>query len=176
VIPALSILYTTVVQGGRISDHKGLSLPRVALPVSCLSDKDRNDLRFGIEQGVDFVAISFVRTAADIGEARRFLSEHGADIPLVAKLERQEVMANLPSILDAVDAVMVARGDLGVDVPLEDVPHLQQEIIRQARAAKVPASLREFLTLMQAMRQHVALFDIDEFYFLARTAFARNMR
>ncbi|MFI5079212.1 MAG: pyruvate kinase, partial [Vicinamibacteria bacterium] len=127
-----------VIAGGRISDHKGLSLPRVPLPISCLTDKDREDLRFGIQHGVDFVAISFVRTAADIGEARRFLSEHGADIPLVAKLERQEVMANLPDILEAVDAVMVARGDLGVDVPLEDVPHLQQEIIRQARAAKVP--------------------------------------
>src|SRR4029453_11694272 len=73
-----------------------------------------------------------------IVEARRFLAEHGASIPLVAKLERQEVMANLSGILAHVDAVMVARGDLGVDVPLEDVPHLQQEIIRQARAAKVP--------------------------------------
>jgi pyruvate kinase len=124
-----------VIAGGRISDHKGLSLPRVPLPISCLTDKDREDLRFGIQHGVDFVAISFVRTAADIAEARRFLGEHGADIPLVAKLERQEVMENLPAILDAVDAVMVARGDL---VPLEDVPHLQQEIIRQARAAKVP--------------------------------------
>jgi pyruvate kinase len=127
-----------IVAGGRISDHKGLSLPRVPLPISCLTAKDREDLRFGIQHGVDFVAISFVRTAADIAEARKFLGEHGADIPLVAKLERQEVMANLPDILDAVDAVMVARGDLGVDVPLEDVPHLQQEIIRQARAAKVP--------------------------------------
>ena len=126
------------IAGGRISDHKGLSLPRVPLPISCLTDKDREDLRFGIQHGVDFVAISFVRTAADIAEARKFLGEHGADIPLVAKLERQEVMANLPDILAAVDAVMVARGDLGVDVPLEDVPHLQQEIIRQARAAKVP--------------------------------------
>ena len=69
------------------------------LPISCLTDKDREDLRFGIQHGVDFVAISFVRTAGDIAEARKFLGEHGADIPLVAKLERQEVMANLPGIL-----------------------------------------------------------------------------
>jgi pyruvate kinase len=127
-----------VVAGGRISDHKGLSLPRVAVPVSCLTDKDRADLRFGIEQGVDFVAISFVRSAADITEARRFLVEQGAGLPIVAKLERQEVMDNLPGILATVDAVMVARGDLGVDVPLEEVPHIQKEIVHQARAAKVP--------------------------------------
>jgi pyruvate kinase len=127
-----------VVQGGRISDHKGISLPRVALPVSCLTDKDRLDLTFGIEQGVDFVAVSFVRSAADIAEVRKFLYERGAALPLVAKLERQEVMENLPGILATVDAVMVARGDLGVDVPLEDVPHIQKEIIRQARAGKVP--------------------------------------
>src|SRR5256714_5962992 len=127
-----------VVAGGRISDHKGISLPRVALPVSCLTPKDRADLKFGIEHGVDFVAVSFVRSAADIAEVRRFLYEQGAALPLVAKLERHEVFENLPGILTTVDAVMVARGDLGVDVPLEDVPLMQKEIIRQARAAKIP--------------------------------------
>jgi pyruvate kinase len=82
--------------------------------------------------------VSFVRSAADIAEVRKFLYGNGASLPLVAKLERHEVSENLPGILTAVDAVMVARGDLGVDVPLEDVPHMQKEIIRQARAAKVP--------------------------------------
>ncbi|MBM3219313.1 MAG: pyruvate kinase [Candidatus Rokubacteria bacterium] len=127
-----------VVAGGRISDHKGISFPHVPLPVSCLTDKDREDLRFGIQQGIDFVAVSFVRSAADIAEVRKFLHEQSAELPIVAKLERQEAMANLPGILTMVDAVMVARGDLGVDVPLEDVPHIQKEIIRQARLAKVP--------------------------------------
>jgi pyruvate kinase len=127
-----------VVAGGRLSDHKGISLPHVDLPASCLTDKDRTDLRFGIEQGVDFVAASFVRTAADIREVRACLERQGADIPIVAKLERHEVLGDLPGVLGAVDAVMVARGDLGVDVPLEDVPHIQKEIIRQGRAAKVP--------------------------------------
>ena len=158
-----------VIQGGRISDHKGLSLPRVALPVSCLSDKDRDDLRFGIEQGVDFVAISFVRSAADIAEVRRFMVEQGAGLPVVAKLERQEVMENLPGILAAVDAVMVARGDLGVDVPLEEVPHMQKEIIRQARTAKVPVivatqMLESMVTHLRPTRAEVsdvatAIFD-----------------
>ncbi len=127
-----------VVAGGRISDHKGISFPHVPLPVSCLTPKDREDLRFGIQQGIDFVAVSFVRSAADIAEVRKFLHEQGAELPIVAKLERQEVMNNLPGILTMVDAVMVARGDLGVDVPLEDVPHIQKEVIRQARHAKVP--------------------------------------
>ncbi len=127
-----------VVVGGRISDHKGLSLPRVKLPVSCLTDKDREDLRFGLRHGVDYVAVSFVRSADDIDEVRAFLRAEAADLPIVAKLERHEIVANLPGILSKVDAVMVARGDLGVDVPIEDVPHIQKEIIRQARGAKVP--------------------------------------
>jgi pyruvate kinase len=127
-----------VAAGGRISDHKGISFPHVPLPVSCLTPKDREDLRFGIQHGIDFVAVSFVRSAADIAEVRKFLHEQGAELPIVAKLERQEAMANLPGILTMVDAVMVARGDLGVDVPLEDVPHIQKEVIRQARQAKVP--------------------------------------
>jgi len=173
-----------VVAGGRISDHKGLSLPRVALPVSCLTDKDRGDLAFGIEQGVDFVAVSFVRSAADIAEVRRFLSEHGASLPIVAKLERQEVMENLPGILAAVEAVMVARGDLGVDVPLEEVPHMQKEIIRQARLAKVPVivatqMLESMVTHLRPTRAEVsdvatAIFDgADAVMLSAETATGR---
>ncbi len=173
-----------VIAGGRISDHKGLSLPRVALPVSCLTAKDRVDLQFGIEQGVDFVAISFVRSAGDIAEVRRFLADQGASLPIVAKLERQEVMENLPGILTTVDAVMVARGDLGVDVPLEDVPHLQKEIIRQARAAKVPVivatqMLESMVTHLRPTRAEVsdvatAIFDgADAIMLSAETASGR---
>jgi pyruvate kinase len=139
--------------GGRISDHKGISLPHVPLPASCLTDTDREDLCFGVRHGVDFVAVSFVRSAADIGEVRDFLRELGADIPIVAKLERQEVLGNLPAILTMVDAVMVARGDLGVDVPLEDVPHIQKEVIRQARAAKVPVIVAT--QMLESMVTHV---------------------
>ncbi len=158
-----------VVAGGRISDHKGISFPHVPLPVSCLTPKDRDDLTFGIAQGIDFVAVSFVRSAADITEVRTFLREQGAALPIVAKLERQEAMANLPGILTLVDAVMVARGDLGVDVPLEDVPHIQKEIIRQARVAKVPVivatqMLESMITHLRPTRAEVsdvttAIFD-----------------
>ncbi len=146
-------VHCRVVVGGRISDHKGIALPRVPPPASCLTDKDREDLRFGVQHGVDFVAVSFVRSAADIRDVRRFLRELAADIPLVAKLERQEVLGNLPEILTMVEAVMVARGDLGVDVPLEDVPHIQKEVIRQARAARVPVIVAT--QMLESMVTHV---------------------
>jgi pyruvate kinase len=173
-----------VVAGGRISDHKGISLPHVDLPASCLTDKDIDDLKFGIEQGVDFVAVSFVRTADDIREVRKFLESQGADIPLVAKLERHEVLDNLPAVVAVVDAVMVARGDLGVDVPLEDVPHIQKEIIRQAHAAKVPVivatqMLESMVTHTRPTRAEVAdvtaaIFDgADAIMLSAETASGR---
>jgi pyruvate kinase len=173
-----------VVAGGRISDHKGISLPHVDLPASCLTEKDREDLQFGIDHGVDFVAVSFVRSATDIAEVRKFMEDQGADVPIVAKLERQEVIENLPGILTSVEAVMVARGDLGVDVPLEDVPHIQKEIIRQARAAKVPVivatqMLESMVTHIRPTRAEVsdvttAIFDgADAIMLSAETASGR---
>jgi pyruvate kinase len=128
-----------VTVGGFVSDHKGISLPRIPAPVASLTPKDQEDLLFGIATGaVDYVAVSFVRSAADIQEVRKFLHDHGADLPIIAKLERAEIVPNLPGILALVDAVMVARGDLGVEVPLEEVPVIQKDVIRQARLAKVP--------------------------------------
>src|SRR5881628_530093 len=174
-----------VVVGGRISDHKGLSLPRITLPVSCLTPKDRDDLRFGLRQGVDFVAVSFVRSAEDIEEVRSFLrAEAAGDLPIVAKLERHEILGNLPGILNKVDEVMVARGDLGVDVPIEDVPHIQKEIIRQARDAKVPVivatqMLESMVTHLRPTRAEVsdvstAIFDgADAIMLSAETATGR---
>ncbi len=173
-----------VVAGGWISDHKGISLPGVALPASCLTEKDREDLKFGIRQGVDFVAISFVRSAADIEDVRAFLREQGADLPIVAKLERKEAIANLPGLLAMVDAVMVARGDLGVDVPIEDVPQIQKETIRQARAAKLPVivatqMLESMVTHLRPTRAEVsdvatAIFDgADAVMLSAETASGR---
>ena len=171
-----------VVVGGRVSDHKGLSLPRITLPVSCLTEKDREDLRFGLRHGVDLVAVSFVRSADDIQEVRGFLRQAAADdLPIVAKLERHEILANLPGILSMVDAVMVARGDLGVDVPLEDVPHIQKEIIRQARGAKLPVivatqMLESMVTHLRPTRAEVsdvstAIFDgADAIMLSAETA------
>ncbi|HAM57984.1 MAG TPA: pyruvate kinase [Candidatus Rokubacteria bacterium] len=142
-----------VTAGGWVSDHKGIALPRFPVPLSCLTEKDREDLRFGIAQGVDYVAISFVRSAEDIQEVRRFLHERGATLPVIAKLERAEVVGNLPAILPLVDAVMVARGDLGVEVPLEEVPIIQKEVIRQARLARVPVIVAT--QMLESMVSHV---------------------
>ena len=142
-----------ITAGGTVSDHKGVSLPRMPPPTAYLTDKDRDDLRFGIRQGVDYVAVSFVRSASDIMEVRRFLSGEGANLPIVAKLERAEVVENLGSILTLVDAVMVARGDLGVEVPVEDVPVIQKDVIRRARVGKVPVIVAT--QMLESMVSHV---------------------
>jgi pyruvate kinase len=142
-----------IVAGGTVSDHKGVALPRLPPPVSYLTDKDKDDLRFGIAHGVDWVAVSFVRSASDIQEVRQFLVAEGAPLPIVAKLERAEIMANLTGILALVDGVMVARGDLGVEVPLEEVPVIQKDVIRRARLGKVPVIVAT--QMLESMVDHV---------------------
>jgi pyruvate kinase len=130
---------TIVVDGGLLGERKGINAPGVALPASGLTAKDLEDLRFGVASGVDFVAMSFVQTAGDLRQARAALAEAGApDLSLVAKLERPEAVDQLDEILHACDAVMVARGDLGLELPLETVPRVQKEITRRARALGVP--------------------------------------
>ena len=146
-------VHCRIIAGGVISDHKGISLPRLPMPASYLTDKDKDDLRFGIRHGVDFVAVSFVRSASDIQEVRKFLVEEGANVPVVAKLERAEIVANLNGILTLVDAVMVARGDLGVEVPIEEVPVIQKDVIRRARLGKVPVIVATHM--LESMVRHV---------------------
>ena len=143
-----------VTAGGVVSDHKGISLPRIPVPVACLTEKDREDLRFGIAQGVDYVAVSFVRSAADIQEVRKFLHDQGADLPDHRQARaRRDRGATCPASSPLVDAVMVARGDLGVEVPLEDVPVIQKEVIRQARLAKVPVIVAT--QMLESMVRHI---------------------
>ena len=127
-------LTTVVVHGGPLGQKKGINAPGVALPASALTEKDAVDLRFGLELGVDIVALSFVQTAEDIHSAKRVMSDAGVSVPIVAKIERPAAVDNLASILAAADGVMVARGDLGLEMPLEQVPRVQKEIIRSARA------------------------------------------
>jgi pyruvate kinase len=132
-------LQTTVVYGGALGEHKGINVPGVELPTTGLTDKDIGDLQFGAELGVDFIALSFVQTAAVLRQARSLLAAAGApDIPLVAKLERPEAIARLEEIVRESDAVMVARGDLGLELPLESVPRVQKAITQLARALEVP--------------------------------------
>ncbi len=131
---------TTVVEGGELGEHKGINAPGVVLPASAITPKDVDDLAFGIALGVDMVAVSFVQTAADLRQARRAMAEAGAapEMPLIAKLERPAALEHLDQILDACNAVMVARGDLGLEMPLERVPRAQKEITRAARRSGMP--------------------------------------
>ena len=130
---------TTVVEGGVLGEHKGINAPGVQLAAAALTAKDVEDLRFGLSLGVDMVALSFVRSAADLRQARQVMAAEGAtDVPLVAKLERPEAIQHLSEILAQCQAVMVARGDLGLELPLERVPRIQKDVIRRARMRGIP--------------------------------------
>ena len=130
---------TVVVDAGSLGEHKGINAPGVALPAGCLTPKDVEDLEFGVQIGVDFIGLSFVRSADDLRSVREHLRKAGAPgLPLVAKLERPEAISRIDEILQEADAVMVARGDLGLEVPLEQVPRVQKEVTRRARALGVP--------------------------------------
>jgi pyruvate kinase len=132
-------LTTVVVDGGQLGEHKGINAPGVPLPPAGLSPKDADDLAFGVRTGVDFIALSFVQSVEDLKQARAALERAGAaNVPLVAKLERPEAVARLDEIIAASSAVMVARGDLGLEIPLEHVPRVQKEITRKARDAGIP--------------------------------------
>lgn len=131
-------LVTTVVNGGLLGQNKGINAPGVTLPASAITDKDEADLRFGLELGVDYIALSFVQTADDLLRARHIMENAGTRVPLIAKIERPAAVHNLAAILELSQSVMVARGDLGLEMPLEQVPRVQKEVIRAARAAGRP--------------------------------------
>jgi pyruvate kinase len=128
----------TVVNGGVLGEKKGVNLPGVRLRVSSLTEKDRQDLEFGLAQGVDYVALSFVRSVKDVTAVKELIAAAGRDTPVLAKLEKPEAIDNLEAILDAADGVMVARGDLGVEMAPEAVPVVQKKIIDAALRAKKP--------------------------------------
>jgi pyruvate kinase len=127
-----------VVNGGTLGEHQGINLPGVAFSIPALTPKDRKDLEFGIKHGVDAVAISFVRRAADVRTVKQIIAAHGSDIPVIAKLEKPQAIDALEEILEVADGVMVARGDLGVEVAPEKVPVIQKLVIRRAGAWRKP--------------------------------------
>ncbi|HEX8817062.1 MAG TPA: pyruvate kinase [Terriglobales bacterium] len=127
-----------VINGGLLGEHQGINLPGVALSVPALTDKDRADLKFGLSHGVDVVALSFVRSAGDIQLAKESIASNGSDVPVIAKLEKPQALDQLEQILEAADGVMVARGDLGVEMPPEQVPAIQKHIIRRAAEWRKP--------------------------------------
>lgn len=131
-------IHCRVEVGGTLTSNKGINLPDTDLRLPSLTGKDRRDLKFGIELGVDFVALSFVRSAQDVKAAGRVIKKAGADIQVIAKMEKPQAVSHLTSILEAADGIMVARGDLGVETPAEDVPLLQKNMIRTARQMGKP--------------------------------------
>ena len=125
-----------VLNDGAVSNHKGINVPDVHLSIPYLSDKDKSDIQFGIEQGVDFVAASFVRTADDVQQLRMLLDENGgAHINIIAKIENQQGVENIDGIVSLADGVMIARGDMGVEIPAEDVPPIQKMLIKKVASA-----------------------------------------
>jgi len=127
-----------VLNGGILKSNKGVNVPGILLELPPVTDKDVADIRFGVEQKVDFIAASFIRRAADILEIRRILEEKGADINILAKIETQAAVNNIDEILQVADGIMVARGDLGVEIPSEEVPLVQKEIIKKCNMAGKP--------------------------------------
>lgn len=128
-----------VIRGGKLSSGKGVNIPNLSMEVSPLTEKDYQDILFGIKNKVDFIGLSFIRRAEDILRARKILEENGAeDISLIAKIEKKEAVDNLKEIIEAADGIMIARGDLGVEIPSENVPFVQKNIIKRCNFVGKP--------------------------------------
>jgi pyruvate kinase len=149
---AVSRVETEVVIGGPLGEHKGINLPGVTLRTAALTDKDQADLEFALKQGVDYVALSFVRRAEDIVLARQIMQRVGRLAPLIAKIEKPEAVTNLDAIVTLSDAVMVARGDLGVELSPELVPVVQREIIRRCNRRGLPVIIAT--QMLNSMIEH----------------------
>ena len=133
-----SDVITKCIQPGFVSNNKGINLPGVAVSVPAMSEKDENDLRWGLRAGADFIALSFVRNAADVKDVHAIMDEVGIRVPVIAKIEKPQAVANLEEIIAAFDGIMVARGDLGVELPIEDVPMVQKRCVELSRDAAKP--------------------------------------
>ncbi len=142
-------LVCLVVNGGPVSNHKGVNIPGADLSMPFISDQDREDIIFGCEMGYDFIAASFTRSAEDVRELKRLIADNGGKMKIIAKIESVQGVRNIEEILDEADGVMVARGDLGVEVPLEEVPILQKQIIRSANSkGKIVVTATQMLDSM----------------------------
>ena len=133
-----AIVETEVITGGVLKSNKGINLPGIALRGDALTPKDLEDLVFGVKAGIDYLGLSFVRQPSDIDQARAAMERAGRQVPIIAKLEKPEALARLDAILDKTDGVMIARGDLGVEIPPEEVPAIQKDIIRRANSRGLP--------------------------------------
>ena len=143
---------TRVLEGGPISDHKGINLPGVRVSAEPLTEKDLADLRFALSLGVDMVALSFVRSPRDAIRVRQEIASAGASLPVIAKIEKPEAVAEIEAVLDAFDGAMVARGDLGIEMPLESVPLVQKRVVHLARERAKPVIVAT--QMLESMIRH----------------------
>ena len=143
-------IHCKVVRGGLLTSHKGINIPSETIRIPSLTPKDRKDLMFGLDQGVDYVALSFVRKPQDVLELKDIIARRGAETPVIAKIEKWEAVGAIDEILDVADGIMVARGDLGVEIPLEEVPMVQKTLIRKANLKGKPV-----ITATQMLRSMV---------------------
>lgn len=127
-----------VVTGGTLTSHKGINLPTSSLDIPAITEKDRRDLLFGLDMDVDYIAMSFVRTAGDIHDLKKIIHRHNKPTPVIAKVEKHEALEHIDAILEAADGIMVARGDLGVEIALENVPNIQKSLVRKANMLGKP--------------------------------------
>ncbi len=145
-------LRARVIEGGILKEHKGVNLPHMKISAPFFTEKDKNDLEFGIKMDVDYVALSFVRTPGDVKTVKKWLSKRKVQIPLIAKIEKEEAIHSIDAILEEVDGIMVARGDLGVELPLEEVPMFQKMLIEKANAkGRIVITATQML---ESMTQH----------------------
>jgi pyruvate kinase len=141
-----------VEEGGLLSNHKGMNLPNSQLSATTLTTKDRKDAALAVELDADFVALSFVRSARDVEQLRRLLKRLGSEIPVISKIERPEAVDNIEAIMDASSGIMIARGDLGIELPAERVPLIQRDLIAMARQKGVPVIVAT--QMLESMMQH----------------------
>ncbi|MFQ5334457.1 MAG: pyruvate kinase [Flavobacteriales bacterium] len=144
----------TVIQGGDMTARKGVNLPHTDISLPCLTEKDKSDLSFALENRIPWIALSFVRSAADIRELRKAIGHHAHQPMIIAKIEKPQAVANIEEIIDEADGLMVARGDLGVEVPLEDVPVIQKNIVEKARLASKPVIIAT--QMMESMMDNLS--------------------
>lgn len=143
-------VHCEVITGGVLTSHKGLNLPTRTIHAPALTEKDREDLLFGLENNVDYVALSFVKTEQEIARVKEIIEDRKKDVPIIAKIEKHEAVENIDNIMAAADGIMVARGDLGVEIPLEEVPIVQKMLIRRCNALGKPV-----ITATQMLRSMV---------------------
>ena len=151
-----------VLSPGEISSHKGINLPKGGNRLASLTEKDALDLRTGLEMGIDMVALSFVRTAEDAERPRKIMDEVGRHVPLLAKIEKPQAIENIEAILDVFDGVMLARGDLGIEVPMEEIPIIQKDIIRRTNRRAKPVITATQMLLSMVSSQHPTRAEVTD--------------